>query len=71
MIALLREQGQGLRGVFHCFIGDQAMARDALDLGFYLSFAGPVTYPKNDRAGARSPPGRQRIASWWRPTAHT
>jgi TatD DNase family protein len=47
MIAHLRAHGQGLRGVFHCFIGDQAMARDALDLGFYLSFAGPVTYPKN------------------------
>ncbi len=47
MLAALREHGAGLRGVFHCFIGDQAMARDALDLGFYLSFAGPVTYPKN------------------------
>lgn len=47
MIELLRSEGQGLRGVFHCFIGDQAMAHDALDLGFYLSFAGPVTYPKN------------------------
>ena len=47
MIRLLREEGQGLRGVFHCFIGDQAMARDALDLGFYVSFAGPVTFPKN------------------------
>jgi TatD DNase family protein len=45
MIALLKEHGAGLRGVFHCFIGDQAMARDALDLGFYLSFAGPLTYP--------------------------
>ena len=47
MIALLRAHGQGLRGVFHCFIGDRAMARDALDLGFYLSFAGPLTFPKN------------------------
>lgn len=47
MVALLRAEGQGLRGVFHCFIGDQSMARDALDLGFYLSFAGPVTFPKN------------------------
>ncbi len=47
LVALLRAEGQGLRGVFHCFIGDRAMARDALDLGFYLSFAGPVTYPKN------------------------
>jgi TatD DNase family protein len=47
MVAALRAHGQGVRGVFHCFIGDRAMARDALDLGFWLSFAGPVTYPKN------------------------
>ncbi|MGZ3680031.1 MAG: TatD family hydrolase [Ktedonobacterales bacterium] len=47
MVAHLREHGAGLRGVFHCFIGDKAMARDALDLGFYLSFAGPVTFPRN------------------------
>lgn len=47
MLAHLREHGAGLRGVFHCFIGDKAMARDALDLGFYLSFAGPVTFPRN------------------------
>ncbi|HEU5439638.1 MAG TPA: TatD family hydrolase [Ktedonobacterales bacterium] len=47
MVELLRAHGQGVRGVFHCFIGDRAMARDALDLGFYLSFAGPVTFPKN------------------------
>jgi TatD DNase family protein len=48
MLALLRSHGQGLRGVFHCFIGNREMARDALDLGFYLSFAGPLTFPKND-----------------------
>jgi TatD DNase family protein len=48
MISLLRSHGQGLRGVFHCFIGDQEMARQALDLGFYLSFAGPLTYPRNE-----------------------
>jgi TatD DNase family protein len=47
MIATLKEHAQGVRGVFHCFIGDRQMARDALELGFYLSFAGPVTYPKN------------------------
>lgn len=47
MIALLRAHGAGVRGVFHCFIGDRAMASDALDLGFYLSFAGPLTYPRN------------------------
>lgn len=47
MVEALQTYGQGVRGVFHCFIGDRAMARDALDLGFWLSFAGPVTYPKN------------------------
>lgn len=47
MVAHLRDYGVGLRGVFHCFIGDKAMAGDALDLGFYLSFAGPVTFPRN------------------------
>lgn len=35
-----------LRGVFHCFTGDRTMARRALDLGFHLSFAGILTFPK-------------------------
>jgi TatD DNase family protein len=47
LVGLLREHGAGVRGVFHCFIGDQTMAREALDRGFWLSFAGPVTYPRN------------------------
>ncbi|PYR76606.1 MAG: hypothetical protein DMF86_11760 [Acidobacteria bacterium] len=45
--AILRDAGGGrLRGVFHCFTGDAAMARRALDLGFYVSFAGIVTFPR-------------------------
>ena len=36
------------RGVMHCFSGTLADARTALDLGLLLSFAGPLTYPKND-----------------------
>jgi TatD DNase family protein len=47
MIELLRAHAAGVGGVFHCFIGDRQMARDALDLGFWLSFAGPLTYPAN------------------------
>jgi TatD DNase family protein len=47
MVALLRAHGGEVRGVFHCFIGDRVMATDALNLGFYLSFAGPLTYPRN------------------------
>ena len=45
--AILREAGGGeVRGVFHCFTGDEAMARSALDISFHLSFAGIVTFPK-------------------------
>jgi TatD DNase family protein len=37
----------GIRqGVFHCFSGDYAMARKCLDLGFYLSVPGVVTFGK-------------------------
>ena len=43
--AILRNAG-GIRGVFHCFTGDVAMARAALDLGFFISLAGIVTFPK-------------------------
>jgi TatD DNase family protein len=42
---LLRSEGGGeLRGVIHCFTGDYAAARDYLDLGFYLSFTGIITF---------------------------
>jgi TatD DNase family protein len=44
--AILREAGPSLRGVFHCFTGDPGMARDALDMGFYVSLAGIVTFPR-------------------------
>jgi TatD DNase family protein len=36
----------GVPGVMHCFSGDVEHARRSLDAGFYLSFAGNVTYPK-------------------------
>ncbi|MFN3241386.1 MAG: TatD family hydrolase [Planctomycetota bacterium] len=37
-----------VRGVMHCFSGGVAEAKRSLDLGLYLSFAGPLTYKKND-----------------------
>jgi TatD DNase family protein len=44
---ILRDAGQGeIRGIFHCFTGDTAMARRALDLGFHISIAGMVTFPR-------------------------
>lgn len=37
-----------VRGVFHCYSGSPEMAKQLLDLGWYLGFDGPVTY-KNSR----------------------
>ena len=57
--AILRESGRGnVRGVFHCFTGDPGMARRALDLGFDISLAGIVTFPKAEalREAARFVP---------------
>lgn len=47
-LEVLRAAGPGLRGVVHCFSGDEAFAREVLALGFHLSVPGTVTYPKND-----------------------
>jgi TatD DNase family protein len=41
---LKEEKGGDVGGVFHCFSGDAWLAKDALDLGFYLSFSGVVTF---------------------------
>jgi TatD DNase family protein len=51
-------QAGALRGVFHCFTGDAAMARRALDIGFFLSFSGILTFPKAEsiREAARLVP---------------
>ncbi|MFO0773177.1 MAG: TatD family hydrolase [Nitrospiraceae bacterium] len=44
-VAILREErAEDVGGVFHCFSGDAWLAKDALDLGFYLSFSGIVTF---------------------------
>ena len=37
---------QGIGGIMHCFSGSVEQARRSLDAGFYLSFAGNLTYPK-------------------------
>jgi len=36
----------GLRGILHCFTGTSQHARRALDMGFMISFAGNLTFPK-------------------------
>ena len=35
------------RGVMHCFSGSREMAEQCVKLGFYMSFAGPVTFPNS------------------------
>jgi TatD DNase family protein len=52
-IAILREAGAGrVRGVMHCFTGTADEARQALDIGFYLSIPGIVTFPKAEELRA-------------------
>jgi TatD DNase family protein len=43
VMEVLRAEGAS-NGVMHCFSGDMGLAKQALDLGFYISFAGPITY---------------------------
>src|SRR5262245_38854298 len=46
-LTLLRDEGRGrVRGVLHCFTGSAALADAGLALGFYISLAGIVTFPK-------------------------
>lgn len=42
-IGVVREH-PGVRGIFHCFSGDAAAARQIVDLGFYLGIGGVLTY---------------------------
>jgi TatD DNase family protein len=48
----------GLPGILHCFTGEWEHARAALDMGFYISFSGNVTFPKAEgiRAAASQVP---------------
>ena len=44
-LAVLRDEGQGqVKGVFHCFTETQDVAMAALEMGFYISFSGILTF---------------------------
>lgn len=47
-LALLRDhwQATGLGGILHCFAGTEDHARQGIDMGFLVSFAGNLTFPK-------------------------
>ena len=56
-LRILREEGADqVGGIIHCFSEDLAFARQALDLGFHLSFSGIVTF--------RNAAAIQEVAAW-------
>jgi TatD DNase family protein len=59
VLDLLKQEGAPEVTVFHCFSGDEAMARECFESGYYLSFAGTVTFknaPELRSAAALCPP---------------
>ena len=60
-LAILREEGgEAAGGVFHCFTETAEVARAALDLGFYISFSGILTF-----RNAAGPARRGRASCRW------
>lgn len=56
-LRVLKEEGaDGVQGIIHCFSEDLPFARQALDLGFYLSFSGILTFKKSEAI--------QAVAAW-------
>ncbi|MBI3913403.1 MAG: TatD family hydrolase [Chloroflexi bacterium] len=49
LMEILARRNGAPRGILHCFSGDLAMAHAAIELGYLISFAGPVTF-QNARA---------------------
>jgi TatD DNase family protein len=66
IIRILKQEGQGtdLKGVMHCFSSSPTMGHKALELGFYISFSGIVTFGKSDelREFAKSVPLNRILA---------
>jgi len=76
VLRVLDDEGTPERTVMHCFSGDAAFARECLDRGAYLSFAGTVTFKnaENLREALRiAPPDRILVetdAPFLTPTPH-
>ena len=52
LLTQLESEAKGISGIMHCFSGDRADLTRALDLGFDISYAGPLTYRKNNELRA-------------------
>lgn len=58
VLRILREEGAPEVTIFHCFSGDEAMARECAEAGYFMSFAGNLTFKNADelrRAAAAAP----------------
>ncbi len=50
VLSILQEyKGDALRGILHCYSGSLEMAKELIKLGFYISFAGPLVFPKSTK----------------------
>lgn len=49
MRILREEKGGETGGVLHCFSGDLKMARECVEMGFYISFPGTITFAANEQ----------------------
>jgi TatD DNase family protein len=47
-ILRLLDEGSAERVVIHCYSGDAQIARECAARGYFVSFAGNITYPRND-----------------------
>ena len=69
-LSMLGGQAEGLRVILHCFsMPDRLDA--CLERGYWISFAGNVTYPPNARAARRGARGARPTGCWSRPTRRT
>lgn len=48
LIEILKEKGKDVKGIIHCFNGNKDLLKTALDLGYFISYSGIITYPKNE-----------------------
>ena len=71
VLRVLEDEGAPDRVVFHCFSGDAAMAEHCVDRGWYLSFAGTVTFKNAAGAARGAARSRRRTGCWSRPTRRT
>ena len=46
---LQKYRSKKLRGIIHCFSGSMEFAKELIKLGFYISFAGPIVFPKSTK----------------------